>query len=406
MAKKKIESEILIPDAKEPEVVEVQSNNFDKVKTLVGNLNKHYKSDVIRSGSDIPSIRKVQWGEPMLDYVNDGGCAMSRVHEMLGAEHSGKTRNSLKMLAKFQTYCFGCNTQDSLTVVWKKEAEKGAREKGVPVLKDITCSCCDKPQTKINAFLDIEGTSDPKYMRRLGVDTDGIIYAKPGLPSTAVDITDSLLRNPEIGLIIFDSVGSMGADAEVEKAIVDINMNQNALFLNRAMRKWQMSLNANSQEDAKSATTIIVVNQSYTTLGNYATEVAQGGRGLRHGKGTSMKTRIKEKIYRNPQARDEVIGVHVVVENMKNKTGMPYRKGEYFLNLDPKNSDMGYCEVDIPLQVMELGVDFGIVKQTGAWIEFKGQKWNGKAKFLEDLRNDPQGQEEIKKAIYDEIFAE
>ena len=86
---------------------------------------------------------------------------------------------------------------------------------------------------------------------------------------------------PEIGLILFDSVGSMGSDKEVDTAIEDDKMNQNALFMNKAIRKWQMALNSNTNETGlENGTTLIVVNQSYQTLSIYSTEVAQGGSGL------------------------------------------------------------------------------------------------------------------------------
>jgi RecA/RadA recombinase len=383
MAKKKATEEFELDELPQVELV---GNNFDKLRTLTANINKHYKKDVVKQGEDIVPVRKVPTMEPMRDYVLDGGNPIGRFIESLGQEHSGKTRNALHDMAEFQKYCYSCHTPRALTAVWKKEKDKTKQEQGFPVLLSCVCSNCKKPQTKIQAFVDVEGTADPRFMEMLGVDLGGVIYTKPDLPSTAVDITDMYLRNPSIGLIVFDSVGSMSADKEVENAIVDDKMNQNALFLNKAMRKWQMALNANAQEDSNTGTTMIVVNQSYSTIGNYSTEVAAGGRGLKHGKGMSTKTRIREKVYVNAD-RDRALGVHIVIENTKNKTGMPYRKGEYYLNLDPTDP-IGYCGVDIPLQLMELGIMSGTIEQRGAWLYFGNEKWNGKQAFLTDLRDD------------------
>ena len=233
---------------------------------------------------------------------------------------------------------------------------------------------------------------------------NGILYSQPKIPSEVVSIVDGLLRNPGVGLIVIDSVGSMSSDSEVDKAMEDIHMNQNALFLNRAMRKWQAAMNGGVSEDLESPTTLLVINQSYQTLGTYSVDVAQGGRGLRHGKGLSLKTRIKEKVYNNT-SRDAVLGVHVAVENLKNKTGMPYRKAEYYLNLNDNDPELGYCEVDMANQILDLGLELGLVTQRGAWTFYTTtdgveMKWNGKAAMLKDLRDMPDVQQTVLKGIY------
>lgn len=403
MAKKKKVKEEVAEEVVTEEVVEKAPAlpSFAGLKDLVGQLNKHYKADVIRQGSDIPKVYKIPFDEPILDYVSDGGIPIGRLTEAIGIEHSGKTLNALKSMRSFQRYCFNCHTPDSLKAVWKHEEEKTAEERGFPALKSISCSCCDKPKTNVQAFIDYEGTSDPKFIKRMGVDVNGIIYTRPDLPSTAVDTVDIFLRNPLVGLIVFDSVGALGSDKEVGNAIVDDKMNQNALFLNKATRKWQNSLNMNNQVDVNSATTMIVINQSYSSIGHFVTEVAQGGRGLRHGKGMSLKTSIIEKVYKN-QERTDVLGVHIRIENTKNKTGIPYRRGEYYLNLD-ESDPIGYCESDKALQLMDIGIRIGVLEQRGAWIYFGEDKWNGKTKFLEDFREDWDVQQVIKKAVYDKL---
>ena len=287
MAKK-----ITTEKAEEPKGVAVAStNNFDKVMSVTKNLNKHYGKEIVKTGKNIPYVVKVPFREPALDYVYTGGTAIGRFLEMLGEEHTGKTRNALRALRQFQRFCFGCMTDNVLTAEWLVNDKTD-----VPYVKSISCSNCKNPETRISVFADIEGTTDPRFMEYFDIDVDGVIYFRVDMPSQAIDIIDAYLREPSVGLIVVDSVGSLGSDSEVEKAQADIKMNQNAMFLNRGLRKWQMALNSNSNETGKeNGTSMIVINQSYQTLDLYSQDVAQGGRGLRHGKAQSGKTKIVTK---------------------------------------------------------------------------------------------------------------
>ena len=355
-----------------------RADSFAKVRALTKDLNKHYGSNLLKSGKDIPVIHKVPFGEPALDYVSDGGIPIGRFTELLGQEHSGKTRNALKGMGNFQKYCFSCHTPFTITAVWETTKE------GEPNLVSCKCSNCSTPETKIQVMIDIEGTTDPTFMKNFDIDIKGIIYVRTDMPSQAVGIMDAYLRSPDIGMILMDSVGSMGSDKEVEQAIEDNKMNQNALFLNKAMRKWQAALNSNTNETGKeNGATPVIVNQSYMSIGIYSTDIPQGGRGLRHGKGLSLKTRIRE-INRDSNTK-EVFGVHVVMKNEKNKTGIPYRQKEYYLNLDPRDTEVGYCQTNVTIQLIEMAIEMGIIEQRGAWFYYEDDKWNGKAKLMDDM---------------------
>jgi hypothetical protein len=141
---------------------------------------------------------------------------------------------------------------------------------------------------------------------------------------------------------------------------------------------------------------MIIVNQSYVTLSIFSTEVAQGGRGLRHGKGMSLKTRIKER--NKDDKTKKVYGVHVEYKNEKNKTGIPYRVKEYYLNLDPDDADIEYCQTNVKLQYIELAIEWGILDQRGGWFSFNGKKWQGKASVIEDFDEDIKT--EVDKKLY------
>lgn len=378
---------------KSTKVVEKTPNPFANVSSVIQDLNKHYGKKIIRTGEDIPKIYKVPFNEPSLDWVSDGGIPIGRITEFLGDTHSGKTRNALRAMSRFQKYCFNCMTPNALDVIWELDDE------GTPSVSSCSCKNCTDPRPLIQVMVDIEGTTDPEFMRNFGIQVDGVIYVRPDLPSQAVGIVDTFLRMPNVGLILLDSIGSMGSDKEVETAIEDDKMNQNALFFNKAIRKWQMALNSNTNETGKeNGTSMIIINQSYMTLSIFSTEVAQGGRGLRHGKAMSLKTRIKEK-NKEPKS-NKVLGVHIDYRNEKNKTGIPYRRKEYYLNLDPDHIDTKYCHTNTVLQYIELGLEMGIIEQRGGWFYFGQNKWQGKANLIDAFDEDIKA--EVDKKLYPE----
>lgn len=362
--------------SKKVKVVEKIDNPFAEVSSVIQELNKHYGKDIIKTGDSIPELHKVPFDEPALDWVSDGGIPIGRITEFLGDTHSGKTRNALRAMSRFQKYCFNCMTPNALDVVWTLDGD------GTPKVSSCTCKNCTSPKPLVQLMVDIEGTTDPEFMRNFGIQVEGVIYVRPDRPSQAVGIVDTFLRMPSIGLILLDSIGSMGSDKEVDTAIEDDKMNQNALFFNKAIRKWQMALNSNTNETGKeNGTSMIIVNQSYMTLSLFSKEVAQGGRGLRHGKAMSLKTRIKEQ--NKDDTTKKVLGIHIDYQNKKNKTGIPYRRKEYYLNLNPDDQEIKYCHTNTILQYIELGLEFGIIEQRGGWFYFGQTKWQGKANLID-----------------------
>lgn len=366
---------------------------FESIHSITAALHKHFNNNsLIMHGSQIPYINKVKFMEPELDYVSDGGIPIGRMTEFLGNEHTGKTRNALKALSQFQKYCFNCHTDESLSVEW-------VDDDGIPKATNMSCSC-GKPKTAVSVFVDYEGTTDPKFMENFGIQTSGVLYFRPELPSQAIDIVDAYLRSPEVGLIIFDSVGAMSSDDEIEKSYKDNAMNKGALTLNKGVRKWQASLNTNTNQERNSPTTLIIVNQSYSSIGVYSHEVAQGGRGLRHGKGLSLKTRVVEKV---KDKKNNILGVHVGVENTKNKTGIPYRKRQYYLNLD-SSSSVGYCQIDLVLQTVELAIEYGIIEQRGGWFYLGEYKWQGRNKVHEAMAASIDEFNDLKKLVEENLY--
>lgn len=355
------------------------TDSFDKISLITEKLNKKYKCNLVKTGKDIPTTVKVPFGEPSLDYVYSGGIPVNRVIEKIGKEYSFKTVESIKALRAFQRFCFSC-LNPSLEVVWERD------KKGIPQLVSAKCSCCKTPKATVQIFLDIEGTTDEEFLKSFGIDTNGVLYARIELPSQASNIAEAYMRLQDIGLIVIDSVGAMSSDQEVEKSMDEIGMNRGAMTLNAITRKFTAAINYNTNRaNGVSPTTVMVINQTYANISLYGGggQIAQGGRGLRHAKSISTSNRMVETVV--DEDTKALLGKHVIISNTKNKTGVPERKAEFYINLDPDDEELRYCETDVLQQYVDFSISLGYIEKSGSWYSYEGKKWQGTSKIKKDF---------------------
>ena len=365
---------------------------FENIKEIAGKINKKYGMNLVRTGETLGQTILVPFGEPGLDYICGGGNPTNRVHEFLGNESCGKTRDALLLFEQYQKFCFGCHSPEALEVFWETDKD------GFPKLAKISCKYCKTPITTIQVIVDVEGTLDASFLQYFDIDTKGVIITTPETPSQSINIVEAFARNPEIGVILVDSIGAYSSDSEVESAAEDVKMNSGARVTGIAVRKWQAAFNANTNKHGKpSPTTIIVVNRMYSTIGIYATEVAQGGRALRHA--LALSTKRKRTDHKDPKT-GEVFGFHRVLSNGKNKIGKPHKRIEDYINLDPK-SEIGYCRADKWHTYLEIALKEEIIKVGGGGYYFFGDdKYHGREKMEIAMREHPEIIDTINAFIY------
>ncbi|MDR2854214.1 MAG: DNA recombination/repair protein RecA, partial [Prevotellaceae bacterium] len=93
---------------------------------------------------------------------------------------------------------------------------------------------------------------------------------------------------------------------------------------------------------------------------------------------------------------DEVIGNQTRVKVVKNKVAPPFRRAEFDIMFGEGISRTG--------EILDLGVDFGIVKKSGSWFSYGETKLaqgrDGSKKLLQD---NPELAAELETKIFDVI---
>jgi recombination protein RecA len=376
------------------------------INETIKNLNKAMGRTVVMSGDDLPPPFRIRTKIPAVDYVSGGGVPGNRIIELLGDPSAGKSFLAYSIIREFQSVDWGTHTQGVITKVdyaeKKIRAARGSEDDEDAVYYEVsklhTNSRIKNPIHKRVALVDYENSFDTKWAKQIGIDTKGLLVVQPQTGSEAVNIVETLLKDPSISLVVLDSVGAIGSDAEIESAQEDNQMAANARFWNKAMRKFSAAVNCNPEKDI----TFLFINRHYEKVGLVFGDpkVVSNGSGLKFGKhlsiflkakGAPQKAKINEK--------QVVIGRTVEAEAIKNKTARPFLTAEYYFSfVDDGIYKVG--ETDVLAQVVDIGLSTSVIIRSGTSYSWGDYKAVGKEKFLALLEKNS-----VQSELEEEIWA-
>ena len=225
----------------------------------------------------------------------------------------------------------------------------------------------------IAAFIDAEHAFDAEYAKKLGVDIDSLLVSQPDTGEQALEIMDMLVRSGALDLIVVDSVAALVPRAEIEGEMGDSHMGLQARLMSQALRKITGAL-------SQSKTTAIFINQLRDKIGVFfgSPETTTGGKALKFYASVRMDIRRIETL----KDGQEAVGNRTRVKVVKNKMAPPFKQAEFDILYGVGISREG--------GLLDLGVDLGIVKKSGAWFTYEGdQLGQGKENSRQFLIDNP-----------------
>jgi len=326
----------------------MRDNTTDKNKALdsaITQLEKRYGKGAIMNlgNSSVQTIESISTGSLGLDIaLGVGGLPAGRICEVYGPESSGKTTLALHLAAECQ--------KAGGTVV----------------------------------FIDAEHALDVQYARKLGVDTAKLLVSQPDCGEQALEICETLVSSGSVDLVIIDSVAALTPQAEIDGEMGDQQMGLHARLMSKALRKL-------TAITSKSNCTILFVNQIRMKIGVMfgSPETTTGGNALKFYSSVRLDIRRIGSIKDNT----EIMGSRVRVKVVKNKVAPPFRQAEF---------DVIFNEgISLTGELVDMGVDKGIVDKAGAWYSFKGERLGqGREGAKNFLKEHPELAEEIKGLIF------
>ena len=330
---------------KTPERVPVSAEKLKALQIAMDKIDKTYgRGSIMKMGDDsVEDVEVIPTGSIALDYaLGVGGYPRGRIIEIYGPESSGKTTLAIHAIA---------------------EAQK---------------------QGGIAAIIDAEHAFDRFYAEKLGVDVNNLWISQPDNGEQALEIADQLIRSSAIDIIVIDSVAALTPKAEIEGEMGDSKMGLQARLMSQALRKLTATI-------SKTNTTCIFINQLRDKLGVMfgSPETTTGGNALK------FYSSVRLDIRRIGQIKDgeEVLGNQTRVKVVKNKVAPPFRKAEFEILFGQGISKIG--------EIVDLGVQYGIVKKSGAWFSYEDSKiGQGREAAKRTIADNPELAEEIEAKIF------
>ncbi len=233
------------------------------------------------------------------------------------------------------------------------------------------------------AFIDAEHALDPTYARKLGVDVDELLISQPDAGEQALEIADTLVRSGAIDVLVIDSVAALVPRAELEGEMGDSHVGLQARLMSQALRKLTSSI-------ARSNSLVIFINQIRLKIGVMfgSPETTTGGNALKFYSTIRLDIRRIGAI----KDRDTVVGNQTRVKVVKNKMAPPFRTVEFDIMYGEGVSKTG--------ELLDLGVQAGVVEKAGAWFSYDGQRiGQGRENAKGFLRDNPEMADEIEHKV-------
>lgn len=241
------------------------------------------------------------------------------------------------------------------------------------------------PEGHIKGWMEINGV-DP--------NNENFVVVRPMTGEEAYTMIEQAIKNELFDLIVLDSMGALiprsDLDGNIGESAYGKVAKLNAEALKRVLASYE------SQKVDK--THLMVINQARDNMSGYGGVKSTGGRALSHF--------VSTKIRCVRTGKEAEVGVNIItVRTDKNRFSMPWEESTLYVH--PR------CGIDATLELIELGVEDGVVTKGGAWYTFHDPmtgeeifKEQGKAKAIEVLEGEQlEYRNQLKEVLYQKGLA-
>jgi recombination protein RecA len=254
---------------------------------------------------------------------------------------------------------------------------------------------------KTCAWIDAEASYDQSWAESLGVDSSSLIYSPAKTVNDMVDVATKLM-DAGVDLIVVDSISALLPAIYFEKDGNEMKDLQDTKQIGAEAK--DMTHAVKMLNYANKNTLLVLISQQRNQFGSmHASHIPTGGMAVKFFSSTVIKlwsseaeaNAIKAGIKVGDKIIEQRVGrpVNWIIDY--NKLGPPNLSGQY--DFYYQGDSLGVDSVGETLDVAEM---MGIVQKGGAWYTVGEERFQGRAKTVEYLRENPEVVGNLKAEIH------
>ena len=255
---------------------------------------------------------------------------------------------------------------------------------------------------KTCAWIDSEASYSPEWAEKLGVDSSSLIYSKAKTVNDMVDVATKLME-ADVDIIVVDSISALLPAIFFEKDSNELKDLQDTKQIGAEAK--DMTHAVKMLNYANKNTLLVLISQQRNQFGSmHASHIPTGGMAVKFFSSTVIKlwsseaeaNAIKAGVKVGDKIIEQKVGrpVNWIIDY--NKQGPPGLNGQYDFYYQGEN-----LGVDYVAETLDVAEMHGVVEKGGAWYTVEGERFQGRAKAVQYLRENP----EIVQALKEKISA-
>lgn len=360
--------------------------NPDLLGKIAEETQKKYKTK-FHKGSETPKVHRIPFQSPELNLSSGGGIPLGRISRLWGEESAGKSVTSLLVAKNAQN--IHLYAQQLLEHPNPDVVEKG--EQLLELFPDGMTVC----------WYDIEGSFDPVFAEKLGVNIDKLqIFDDKRIEVVGETLQASLAA---AHLHIVDSTSGGSSIDELKESIMKWQIGLKARAWNKVLDRFEASID--KQENA-----IVFIDQVRIdrNTGGY---MVPGGRKMRHASSLTVQFKKGKWLFRKdgkwtfdmPKDGDTVSekahaeGIEFIGHVEKSRVGSA--GGRSLTRWDRKN-----MRFETTWELAKCAQWFKLVEKNGSWYTLSnGEKVQGDNGLEKEIENNAEFKSEVLNAIEDYV---
>ena len=257
---------------------------------------------------------------------------------------------------------------------------------------------------KTCAWIDAEASYSAEWAKKLGVDSSNLIYSPAKTINDMVDVAVQLME-AEVDIIVVDSISALLPAIYFEKDGDELKSLQDTKQIGAEAKDMTHAVKMLNYANKK--TLLVLISQQRNQFGSmHASHIPTGGMAVKFFSSTVIKLWSSEAeanaIKNGVQVGDKIIEqkvgrpVNWIIDY--NKLGPPNLSGQY--DFYYQGSQIG---VDQTGEVLDVAEMMGIIQRGGSWYTIEEERFQGRAKAIEYLRENLEIVKILKEKIYGKI---